>query len=189
VDSVAHGAPRADGTSRFLIDISASIHGDEIYHVASAEIHAAAPVSGGDLKKLLLIKAGDPASVYELRTAESRLAQVYRQYGYLKADAHLDTAKDSATHRIGYTFTMVPGEQYHVASVQASGFTPDQQAELERSFHVAPNAIFDKAFFTQIGALNQRRAFEGTRIQANMVEDDTQHTVAVTLRTVRATAR
>jgi outer membrane protein assembly factor BamA len=188
VDPGEHGAPRADGASRFLIDLSATIHGDELYHVAGAEIHAAAPVSGGDQQKLLLIKAGDPASAYELRTAESRLAQAYRRYGYLDADAHLDTAKDSATHRIGYTFTMVPGQQYHVSSVRPAGFSPEQQAEFERSFHPAPDAPFDEAFFMQIGRLNQGRAFNGVRIQPSIAANREQHTVAVTLAIARVPA-
>jgi outer membrane protein assembly factor BamA len=189
IDPGQHSAPRADGPSRFLIDLTATIHGDELYHVASADVHAVAPVSSGDLQKLLQIKAGDVASVYELRTAESRLTGAYRTHGYLDADVHVDEVKDSAAHRIGYTLTPVPGDLYHVASVKTSGFTPDQQAEFERSFRVEPNAIFDSKFGMQIGMLNQQRAFAGTRIQPRMTQDRNQHTVVVTLVTVRAPAR
>jgi len=188
IDPGPHSAPRADGPSRFLIDLSATVRGDELYHVASAEIHAVPPVSSGDLQKLLQIKAGDPASAYELRTAEARVTSVYRTHGYLHADVHLDAAKDQAAHRIGYTLTPVPGDLYHVASVQTSGFTPDQQAEFERTFRVETNAIFDSNFLMHIGMLNQQRAFGGTRIQPRIAEDRNQHTVAVTLITVHAPA-
>jgi outer membrane protein assembly factor BamA len=188
IDAAPHSAPREDGSSRFLIDLSATVHGDELYHVASAEIHAVPPVSSGDLQQLLRIKAGDAASVYELRTAESRVTSIYRTRGYLDADVHVDAAKDSAAHRVGYTLTPVPGELYHVASVQTSGFTPDQQAEFERTFHVEPNAIFDSNFSMHVGMLNQQRAFAGTRIQMRPAQDRNQHTVAVTLITIHAPA-
>jgi outer membrane protein assembly factor BamA len=188
VDSVAHAAPRADGASHFLVDLSATIHGDELFHVASAEIHGAAPVSTGDLQKLLQIKGGDPAAVYDLRSAELRLSHAYRRYGYLDADAHVDTAKDPVAHKVSYEITMVSGEQYHVAAVQPSGFRPDQQAEFEKSFHPAPNAVYDEAFMTQIVALQQRHAFGGVRIAPRIVADRKQHTVVITLTTAASPA-
>jgi outer membrane protein assembly factor BamA len=183
--SSAHAAPRAEG-SRFLIDLVETVHGDELYRVSSAEVRAAAPVSAGDLQKLVQIKTGAAAAAYDLRTAESRLASPYRRLGYLDAEARVDAAKDPAAHRIGYTFILVPGEQYHVASVQTSGFTPEQQAEFEKSFHVAPNATLGEEFSMQIGMLNQRRAFNGLRLQPRMDVDRKQHTVAITLSTARA---
>jgi hypothetical protein len=70
--------------------------------------------------------------------------------------------------------------------VQPSGFTPQQQAEFEHSFHVAPNAIFDDAFFMQIATLNRSRAFDGTRLRVQSAEDRKQHTVAITLTPVHA---
>jgi outer membrane protein assembly factor BamA len=186
VDPPSHAAPRADGPTRFLVDLSTNVHGGELYHVSSAEVRPAPPISAGDLKKLLQIKAGDPASLFELRTAQNRLVSPYHHAGYLEADAHLDTAKDSTAHKIGYTFTMVPGELYHVVSVQSSGFTPQQQAEFEHSFHVASNAVFDDAVFMQVASLNRSRAFDGTRIQLSSMQDRKQHTVALTLKTVHA---
>ena len=61
----------------------------------------------------------------------------------MDAKISVDVTKDPVAHVVAYSFTVTPGEQYHVASVSTSGLTAAQDAEVkEDRFHPAPNAVF-----------------------------------------------
>jgi len=188
VDAPTWATPRADG-ARLLVDISATVHGGELYHVAKMDIIAPPQIAVGDLKKLVAIKAGDPASQVDLRIAQNRLVGPYVSAGYMDARINTDVVKDSVAHTVAYGFTVAPGEQYHVASVSTSGLTPAQDAEVKKSFHPAPNAIFDREFTMSVFQLNSSPVFRGTPLRLDSRVDRTQHTVAVVLTTGHGAAR
>jgi len=179
---------RADG-ARFLVDVSTTVHGGELYRVAKTDIVAPPQIAVGDLKKLVAIKTGDPASQIDLRIAQNRLVGPYANSGYIDAKVDVDVAKDSAAHVVAYGFTVTPGEQYHVVSVSTSGLTPAQDAEVKKSFHPAPNAIFGQEFRMSAFQLNSNPVFRGTPLRLDSRVDRTQHTVAVVLTTGHGVAR
>ena len=190
VDPPGHAdAPRASGTSRFLVDLNATVHDGELYRVTATDVRPAAPFSAGELKKLVAIKPGDPARQTDLQVAKSELASHYHHAGYLDAEAQLDMPKDTATHHVTYNFTMVPGEIYHVASIQAAGLPPDQQQKFEHSLHIAPGAIDNDAVMTQLreGMMTLR----SMGFVSGMTERRSRqvHTVEITIQCKRAPTR
>jgi outer membrane protein insertion porin family len=143
------GPPRKDppdskDPDRYLIDVTVPITGGDLYRVSRIQITPAAPVSKVELEKILKIRAGDPATIYDLGVARSNLASAYFQHGYLDAEAQLDEPKNTAAHTIAYTFTMVPGTQYRVGSVDASGLSTADQAAFAKNWHVQNGELLDQ---------------------------------------------
>lgn len=181
VEPGAPGEPKAAGFARYDVDLNGTLRGDGLYRVASVTVTAAPTLSQAEVQKGLQINKGDVASANLLRVGQSRLKFTYEEAGYLDARVDVDVQKDQTAHTAAYRITVVPGEVYHVASVNTSGFSPEQQKEFERSFHVDPGAVAGREVVRAVMELNRKKEFQGTKIRLNERRDRQQHTVALTL--------
>jgi len=136
--------PDSKDPDRFLVDVTVPITGGELYRVSHVEVIDAPPVSKTQLDKTIKIHTGDPATVYDLGVARANLAAAYFQHGYLDAEAQLTSPKDATNHTIAYTFTMVPGTQYRVGSVDTSALSPTDQASFAKLWHVPNGELLDE---------------------------------------------
>ena len=53
-------------------------------------------------------------------------------------------SKDASTHTVNLTFTVTPGEIYHLAAVHASALSPDMQATIARDTRLHPGVVADQ---------------------------------------------
>lgn len=120
-------APRKD-MDRFVVDANAAVHEGDLYSVAQLDIQPAEPLSHADQEKAVEIKVGDPASPLAMRIGQGELTKAYVNRGYFQATAQVSTRKDSTAHTVAYAYTIAPGELFHLAGVNTSALTPDQQA-------------------------------------------------------------
>ncbi|HZQ42006.1 MAG TPA: hypothetical protein VFA99_02075 [Acidobacteriaceae bacterium] len=144
-DSPVFAAPRKE-LDHYVVDEEVTFHPGELYRISSINLQPAAPMSAADLTKALNVKVGDVASAVALRLAEGYLARPYTERAYLMAKAHGDLHKDPSVHTVACTFTIVPGEQFHLASVDTTALPPAAQAQLAKLWHPAPGALVDRSF-------------------------------------------
>ncbi|HEV2578293.1 MAG TPA: POTRA domain-containing protein [Acidobacteriaceae bacterium] len=173
-------APPRKELDHYVIDEEVTFHPGEIYRIGSINLQAAPPMSTADLTKALNVKVGGVASAVDLRLAESYLAQPYRERAYLTAEAHADLHKDPSTHTVACTFTIVPGGQFRLASVDTSALPPAAQSELARAWHPAPGTLMDQSL--RMGLFN---ALHGLPSSLHVTEQDaldtTNHTGKITI--------
>ena len=110
-------SPPREEPGRDWIDVNVPLSGGFLYHVSRVEVHAAAPLSDNDLKKIVAINPADAAGAVARGEQRSRLREPYRKHGYLDAEAQVETQKDGANHTIAYSLNMVPGQQYRVSAI------------------------------------------------------------------------
>lgn len=144
-------SPPREEPGRFWIDTNIALSGGFLYRVSRVQVQPAAPLSANDLQKIIAIKPGDAATALALGEQRSNLRDPYRKHGYLDAEATVDAQKDSAAHTIAYSFTMVPGQQYRVAGIDASALVFEEQSALAKNFHLAPNTLLDEDFVQSLG--------------------------------------
>jgi len=173
--------PRKDLLT-YAVDLSATVTPGEVYHVAGLHLQAQPPVSEADLAKAANIKPGDVASLAAQRLALSEMQQVYASQGYFDAKVLFTPHQDDAAHTIEYTCNFVPGEIYHLASIDTSALAIDQQTAFTRAFTVAPGTVADANLRAAI-----RKALQslnlGFPVSLGMVVDRKNHTVKIILKT------
>jgi outer membrane protein assembly factor BamA len=142
-------APHKD-LLNYAVDLTASVQPGELYTIRAITIPPVLSIPSADLEAAASLHIGDAAASSALRLATAELKQACSNEGYLDATADVALAKDIAAHTIAYSFTITPGELYHLASIDASALTPQQQQAFASSFHPAPNSIVNKQLRTAI---------------------------------------
>jgi len=180
-DPPVFAAPRKEA-DRYVIDQEVTLHPGEVYHISSIDLHAAPPVSVADLVKALNVKVGGVASAVELRLAENYLAQPYTERAYLMAKAHANVRRDPSTHTVACIFTIDPGEQFRLASVDATALPPVAQSQLAQLWHPAPGTLVDRSFQLQLAqALHQLPS--SLRVIPHHALNAASHTDTITFKT------
>ena len=136
--------PRKD-LGHYVVDEEVTFHPGELYRIASIDLQAAPPVGAADLTKALHVKVGDVASAVDLRLTENYLALPYTERAYLTAKVRADVRKNPSAHTVACSFTVIPGEQFHLASVDATGLPPAAQSQFAKLWHPAPGTLMDRA--------------------------------------------
>jgi outer membrane protein assembly factor BamA len=139
------------------------------------------PLSQSEANTAAGIKSGEIASAVALRVADGEIAKAYGDHGYRGARVTHQSTLDHAAHTASYTFAIVPGDIYHLASVDISALTPEQQAAFTNSFHTAPGAIADISVNRDIAkAVFGMNGSKSITISMNI--DNANHTVKIVLK-------
>jgi outer membrane protein insertion porin family len=180
-----HSAPTVTA-DRILVDLATVAHEGSQYRLAKLELPATSIVSAADLEKAATLKPGDLATRIGLLSTASRVDRQFTRHGYMDAKFSATTTKDSAAHTVVYTLSVVPGEQFHLASVKALNLTPQQQKEFDSAFKLKPGDPYDEGyvetFLKQNKDLKSLTGYSGTYKQAAHLDT---HEVDLTLTFVK----
>ena len=178
-DPLVFAPPRKD-LGGYVVDVQVPMHAGPLYHIGSIAIHPEPPLSDSDLRAVLPFKTGDSASSSGVRAAVSALAHIYGDHGYLQARASASLDKIISNHTVNYSFTFSPGGQFHLASVDASELPTELQQEFSGLWHVAPGAVVDMDFLTNLrDTLQKLHTRMGIFVASQ--RDPTAHTVVIIL--------
>jgi outer membrane protein assembly factor BamA len=165
----------------YLVDATTTVHPGEIFRIANIVIPPAPPVSQSEANSASGLKVGDAASALALRVASVGISKAYGDYGYRAARITQQSSLDHAAHTASYTFAVTPGDIYHLASVNTSALTPEQQSAFSSSFHTSPGVVADSSVLRDvskaIAAMNG-----GKSINVTMNVDHASRTVALILK-------
>lgn len=178
-DPPVFSAPHKD-LNGYAVDADVTIHPGPLYRVGAITLHAEPPVSAEELRAVLTVKSGDPASASDLRVATGEMARVYGDHAYLQARADAITNKIASNHTVNYSFTFSPGAQYRLQSIDTSALPLDLQQEFSRLWHVAPGALVDKNFKAALRD-TARQLHTSSGILFGMRPNPASHTVAIVL--------
>ena len=181
-DTPTYSLPRKDPTAdRFLIDATTTVHAGEIYRIARIDYPSTLPVSAADIGKAANLKVGAPASASDLRLAQAEIGKAFFDHGYLEARATADTAQDRSAHTTAYSFTILPGEIYHLEALYTSALTPAQQGAFANDVHLETGAVVDLALRQDV-----QRGIQDLHLphaaRLVMTTDRTHHTATISIK-------
>jgi len=185
IDPPARSAP-AVTPGKILVDLTTGAHEGAQYHLARLELPVTSIVPAADLEKAATLKPGDLATRIELLATASRVDRQFTRHGYMDAKFSATTTKDTSAHTVVYTLSVVPGEQFHQASVKALNLTPEQQRDFDSAWKLRPGDPYDEdyvaTFLKQNRNLKSLTGYSATYKQAAHLDT---HEVDLTLTFVK----
>ena len=173
IDQPTHTAPIVT-PDKILVDLTTTAHEGTQYHLAKLELPATSIVPMADLEKAATLKPGDLATRIELLSTAARVDRQFTRHGYMDAKFSATTTKDTAAHTVVYTLNVIPGEQFHLASVKAVNLTPEQQKDFDSAFKLHPGDPYDEdyvaTFLKQNRNLKSFTGYSATYKQAAHVD-------------------
>ena len=140
-----HSAPTLTASSIDL-DLTATITEGEQYHVSQLTWPGSEIFSAADFNKKATLKKGDPDSPAALRETLHNLTTAYSAKGYIDAAPAAPPVIDRTAHLVAYTVSVVPGDQYHVKSIQFSGFSDAQMKDITADWRMKAGDIYDATY-------------------------------------------
>jgi outer membrane protein assembly factor BamA len=171
-DPVTFAPPRKDN-GKYFIDATTTVHPGEIYRIHQLTFNVPPGLSRADSEKAVALKPGDPAGTFPIQHASDALAHAYYNRGYLDAKASPAFPKDPSTHTVDLTFTVISGEIYYLAAIDASRLPPSTQAAIAHDSKLVPGVVVDQ---DTLRALQQRT---GQGVRFNIQPDHEHHLAAI----------
>jgi outer membrane protein assembly factor BamA len=180
-DPAAFATPRK-GKDAYLVDASTTVHPGELYRIRQLTFNGPPPLSHADMEKATALKVSEPAGVFTIQHASDALANAYSQHGFLDAKSKQEFPKDASTHTVDVTFTVTPGEIYHLASIDASSLPPNVQAAIAKDSKLRPGVVADQEVTQEIlQILAQRPLMPGASLRMKKDRDHQLVTIALVL--------
>ena len=89
---------------------------------------------------------------------------------------------DAAANTVSYTFTVSPGEQYRIHSVNTLNLNPTQQADFNKAWKLKAGDLFNPDYITHFIENNTAlRSFQNYVASYKAVRDPAAHQVDVTI--------
>ena len=157
VSDLTHSSPQITPTGVDL-DLTATISEGEPYRLSQLVWPGSDVMSTADFNKQVKLKPEDIASQSALRQSLTPLANAYFAKGFQDAKVQAPATLDRATHHVGYTIRVVPGDQYHLRSVKAVGLSDKQKKDFDSAWRMHPGDIYDVTYVTTF--LNKNTALQ-----------------------------
>jgi outer membrane protein assembly factor BamA len=107
------------------------------------------------------LRAGDPTDRARIEKATESVRKAYGRQGYITAAIVETTARDAATRRVNYQFTVREGVQYRMGTLTITGLTAPDAQRLKAKWTLAPGSIFNEAYLDEFKQ-NSVRTFVAT---------------------------
>jgi outer membrane protein assembly factor BamA len=127
--------PTANGLA---VTYTATFVPGEAFKISTVTWNPTALYSAADFARDAQLHPGDPASEAALRKTETPISKAYLLQGYMDAYVLPHPVFDAATHTVAYTLTIVPGDVYHLHSVNVTGLTPKARAVFDADWQLHP---------------------------------------------------
>jgi outer membrane protein assembly factor BamA len=127
------------------VEVAATLVPDVVYKVGTIRFAGAPLMSADEFAAGAKLHAGDIASHKLLMDTVAPLDAAYRRKGYMDVIVTATPTLDSASQKVDYAVSVVPGEPYKVHEVTAEGLEADAaaRAEFDRVFPLKPGDVYD----------------------------------------------
>ncbi len=145
VGPIGHGEPKLEGEHIGVVMTGSADPGSR-YKVARVTIpKLAGSVTAADLESDHQVNVGGVPSPSLVENTVARMAYVYKRHGFLDAKSSVDSMQDHTAHTMSYTFSVVPGEAYHMRNlIFDPGMTADQKAQLTQVWKLPPGGVYER---------------------------------------------
>jgi outer membrane protein assembly factor BamA len=181
VGQIAHAEPKVEA-NRISVVMTGTATPGARYKVGRVTLPAlAGTVTAADLQSEHQVKAGGLPSPSLVKNSVDRMAFVFRGHGFLDAKATVATTRDDTAHTVAYTFSVTPGEVYHLRDVLfASDLSPEQKAQFQREWKLPAGAVFESVPVNRV-LLTLKTICAGHPANQKLRPDPATHQVDVSL--------
>ena len=188
IDPPTRSAPTVT-PDKILVDLTTTAHEGAQYHLAKLELPATSIVPQAELEKAATLKPGDLATRIGLLSTAAHINRQFIRQGYMDAKFSSNTTKDTTAHTVVFKLNVIPGEQFHLASVQTLNLSPEQQKDFASAWKMRPGDPYDESyvasFLKQNSALKSFIGYSASYKQAAHVDT---HAVDLTITFVKGGA-
>jgi outer membrane protein assembly factor BamA len=127
------------------------------------------------------IKPGGLPSPSLVKNTVGRMTFLFQSHGFLDATASVEKAQDPAAHTVSFSFSVAPGEVYHMRDVVfAPDLTTDQKTQLTQTWKLPKGGVYEGAAVARSLA-SQRTMCGGRPPSFRLLPDHAAHQVDVSL--------
>jgi outer membrane protein assembly factor BamA len=174
--------PTAEPTG-VTVDISADFVAGPIYNVSTITFQPTAVYTADDFARDARLHPGDRANLSNLLTTENAIAKAYLVLGYIDAYVLAPPVTDPAASTVAYTLQVVPGEVYHLGTLNIVGLAPDVRPYFDSEWTMKPGDPYSdiavNTFLRTHAAQPQLRPYS---VGFSAVGDPATHLVELTLK-------
>ena len=168
--------------SRVNVDLKAKLIAGEPYRVSSLTF-AGTPVESADaFTKTVRLHPNDIASHRDLLASLDPVTQAYHSRGYMDVVVDATPTPDAATHKVAYTVTVVPGEQYKIHTVTVNGLPASVRPDFDAAFTLKPGDVYDESYVGTFLVHNHNvRSLQGYNGAFGALSDPETHLLDLTI--------
>jgi outer membrane protein insertion porin family len=174
-------SPTLSGDAASVV-LSATLSPGEVYRISSIAYAGTPLLSAESFAASQKLHPGDIASRALLFQTLAPLDAAYRRQGYMDVIAEAVPDANPSTHRVAYTVSVKPGEQYRIHQVTADNLDPAAQADFDRGFLMKAGELYNPEYVT--GFLKNNTALKallGYSATFKAYADPNTHTVDLVL--------
>jgi outer membrane protein assembly factor BamA len=178
--------PTASSPDRIDVDLSAAVNTGVPFHVGDIVWAGSPQISSEAFAAASPLRTGDLANPTTLAKSVDLLAAAYRKQGYADVLVSPKPSLDTATNRVSYTFSVVPGEIYRIRTLTPLNLTSAQQSDFNRGWTLKAGDVFNSEYITNFLQQNTAlRSFDGYSATFKAIRDPESHLVDVTVTFIR----
>jgi outer membrane protein insertion porin family len=180
--------PTASSPGRIDVDLAAAVNTGVPFHVENIVWASSPQMSSEAFAAASPLRTGDLANPIALAKSVDLLAAAYRKQGYADVLVSPKPSLDIALNRVSYTFSVVPGEVYHIRTLIPLNLTSAQQSDFNRGWRLKAGDVFNSEYITNFLQQNTAlRSFDGYSASFKAIRDPESHLVDVTVTFSRGT--
>jgi len=169
------------------VDVTATVDEGAPYRVASIDFAGTPLARPTMLTAAAKLHPGDIASRKLLLATLEPVDVAYRRQGYMDVVVQPGPVLDHTAHTVAYTVTVIPGEQYRLRSVNATGLDPAARKDFDRGWTMKAGDLYNVEYVTSFLKNNTAlQALGAYSFAYKAVADPQTHTVDLALTFVRA---
>ena len=175
-------APSAVEADKVSIVLNAKLDPGPVFRVSSLSFAGTPLISSQTFNAEAKLHVGEVASHRALVQSFTSIDEAYRCQGYMDVVIHAEPLIDVPAQQVGYTITVLPGEQYRVHTVTAVNLDPAARAEFERGFLMKEGSLYNPQYVADFLKNNTALlALAHYSAGYKAVADPSTHTVELTL--------
>jgi outer membrane protein assembly factor BamA len=175
-------APAPADANAFLVTYTARIVTGDPYKVSTLTWNPTPLYSAADFARDNKLHPGDLANESDLAKTEAAISKAYLLQGYLDVYVLPHPVPDATTHTVAYTFEPIPGEIYHLNTVNVTGLSPQALQQFNADWSMKPGDPYsDQAVNAFLAKHIAQPPFQPYGAGFKAVGDPATHQVDLTL--------
>jgi outer membrane protein insertion porin family len=131
-------APAPADANAFIVTYTARIVTGDPYKVSTLTWNPTPLYSAADFARDNKLHPGDLANESDLAKTEAAISRAYLLQGYLDVYVLPHPVPDATAHTVAYTFEPIPGEIYHLKTVNVTGLSPQALQQFNADWSMKP---------------------------------------------------
>ena len=128
------------------VDFTARLQAGPIYSVRSVAWAPTAVLSDADFRKLAALHAGQVPTTAAQQQTEQGILNAYYAQGYLEAAVSSSRTLDSKTGAASYSFSVAPGPQYTIRSLDIQGLDPAARKDFDAAWTMKVGDVYNEPY-------------------------------------------